>query len=73
MNVNEELVKLAESERDLNRRTLAAWLETISTLTGDIVNLTKANREQAAIIEDQRKQIAELSHFINTHYEAKGA
>lgn len=67
MNVNEELMRLAESERELNQRTLAAWLESIATLTGDIVNLTKANSKQAAIIEDQRKQIAELTAYINKH------
>ena len=31
------------------------------------------DEEAREIFEDQRKQIAELSHFINTHYESKGA
>lgn len=61
MNMQEELEKLKESERKLNNAMFATWADSVSTLTANLADLAEVNRDQSAIIEEQRKQIAALT------------
>ena len=69
MDMQEELAKLKESERKLNNAMLATWADSVSTLTANLSELAEVNRDQAAIIEEQRKQIEALTAYL----EQKGA
>ena len=72
VDMNKVLLNLAVKERDIAKQTLSASVESFAMLTDAYMRLAKVNRDQAAIIDDQRKQIEELTAYINKKIEARG-
>lgn len=56
----------------MNNDTFSAVVESFASLADSFMRILKVNGELREIIDDQRKQIAELTTYINTHIEKKG-
>lgn len=56
----------------MNNNTLSAVIESFASLSDSFMRILKVNGELREIIDDQKKQIAELTAYINNHIEKKG-
>lgn len=56
----------------MNNNTLSAIIESFASLSDSFMRILKVNGELREIIDNQRKQIAELTEYVNTHIEKKG-
>ena len=56
----------------MNNNTLSAIIESFASLSDSFMRILKVNGELREIIDDQKKQIAELTAYVNTHIEKKG-